>query len=73
MYDDAMLAFCRARVPYGHDLLTVVQDTLVLEAWSYCYFSQADAARLLGIHKRVLNYRLGELKLRPTDLEGRER
>ena len=51
----AIRDLCEAAVP---DLYQLVEDTLFLETFRYCHYSQSETARVLGLSRNIVRARL---------------
>jgi hypothetical protein len=52
----------------GESVFEAAERILIVQALERSFWIQKDAARLLGVTPRVMNYRMEELKIRPSDI-----
>lgn len=65
----ALLDYVRSNMRQGETAFDVARRMLVSEALKRTEHVQKDAARLLGVSNRVMNYHVGNLGLRPKDTD----
>lgn len=63
-----ILQLCKQYVKDGNEtLLKAAERLLINDALADCSGIQKDAAKLLGMTQREMNYRAGKYRLRPKD------